>query len=600
VRQAEPPDDTSGDGNGRPISGERGPCFCGRRSAASASVDAAAFAAFPTHGTPNEAVTEKELILPVLAALGWHHLLPQQTASGHGRSDVPDQLLFATSVAKAAAQQERNDDARYRYGVAVVESKRWQRPLDRGQADDRLDAGTPSAQMLRYLSRAEVASERRIQWGILTNGRHWRLYWQGARSRAEEFLEIDLATLAGVPGVQPALAAPEVENRDHWLRVFLLLFGRDAFVAAPDDPQSRPFLLLAREESRYWEEEVSRDLGKRVFSDLFPDLLAALIRHDPAAPNVPGADYLAEVRRAALTLLYRLLFVLYAEDRRLLPTDDERYDDYSLRRLRRDVERRIDAGDAFSTRATAYDQDLRNLFGAISEGDASIGLPAYDGGLFEAGREALLERTRLPDAALAPLLDALSRREDGTGHRRWINFRDLSVQHLGSIYERLLEFEPVVAEDGGIALRPLPYARKGSGSYYTPESLVQRILHEAIDPIREEAVTRFREAVHSLGADRRPKPERLSDLAALDPAVRLLALKVLRPRDGQRSLSRVAGRLPHRPRPRAARRRRVRGSLGTRGESLSLTPCRSHRGDPPPGPRSGPLRGMEHRRSTAR
>lgn len=158
--------------------------------------------------------------------------------------------------------------------------------------------------------------------------------------------------------------------------------------------------------------------------------------------------------------------VLYAEDRRLLPADDARYDDYSLRRLREEVERRTDAGDALSARATAYDQRLRDLFAAIGEGDDSIGLPPYDGGLFEPGREPLLERTRLPDADLAPIVDALSRREGPLGRRRWINFRDLSVQHLGSIYERLLEFEPTVEADGRLALRLLPYARKGSGSYW--------------------------------------------------------------------------------------------------------------------------------------
>lgn len=489
------------------------------------------FTAFPVTGTPNEAVTEQDLILPVLSALGWENILPQQGASGTGRSDVPDQLLFATADAKAAAQQERSDDARYRYGTSFVESKRWQRPLDRGQTGDAHDSGTPSAQMLRYMSRAEVASDRRIQWGILTNGRHWRLYWQGARSRAEEFLEIDLAALAAAANAQPELAAPEVEKREHFLRVFLLLFGQQAFLPDPDDSRGRPFLQLARDESRYWEEQVSRDLGERVFEEIFPRLLEALIRRDPLAPAAPDAAYLADIRRAGFTFLYRLLFVLYAEDRHLLPTDDERYDDYSLRRLRQEVERRIDIGDVLSNRATAYEQHLRDLFTAIGEGDSSIGLPPYDGGLFETGRDPLLERTRLADADLAPLLDALSRRDDGAGRRRWINFRDLSVQHLGSIYERLLEFEPVLTGDK-VELRPLPYARKASGSYYTPEDLVRRILAETVRPLIDESLARFSEATEALAGDRRPKEERLDQLRRLDPASRLLALKVCDPAMG--------------------------------------------------------------------
>jgi hypothetical protein len=105
------------------------------------------------------------------------------------------------------------------------------------------------------------------------------------------------------------------------------------------------------------------------------------------------------------------------------------------------------------------------------------------------------------------------------------------VQHLGSIYERLLEFEPVVV-GGRVELRPLPYARKASGSYYTPEDLVRRILGETVGPLVDEALTKFTEAATALAGDRRAKEERLGDLRRLDPASRLLALKVCDPAMG--------------------------------------------------------------------
>lgn len=81
----------------------------------------------------------------------------------------------------------------------------------------------PSTQILRYLSRAEALSDRRIQFGMLTNGRIWRLYYQGAKSRSEEFFELDLPSLLPLP------LAPASAEQDHWLRVFLLLFGRASF-----------------------------------------------------------------------------------------------------------------------------------------------------------------------------------------------------------------------------------------------------------------------------------------------------------------------------------------------------------------------------------
>src|SRR3546814_4376976 len=92
--------------------------------------------------------------------------------------------------------------------------------------------------MLRYLSRAAVVSDETVQWGILTNGRQWRLYWQGARSRSEEFLQFDLAELGGVAGVNADLFASGDAEQVHYLRAFFLLFRRPAFLPQPGDPRS--------------------------------------------------------------------------------------------------------------------------------------------------------------------------------------------------------------------------------------------------------------------------------------------------------------------------------------------------------------------------
>ena len=164
-----------------------------------------------------------------------------------------------------------------------------------------------------------------------------------------------------------------------------------------------------------------------VFERLFPRLVTAMAQPDPAASQPPTADELDAVRREALILLYRLLFVLYAEDRNLLPVDDCRYDDYSLRKIREDVARRVDAHDVFSTSARRYCNDLKDLFRIINQGDASLGVPPYNGGLFDDRAHELLARLALSDAVLAELIDGLSRRPVGQ-ERRWINYRDLSVQ----------------------------------------------------------------------------------------------------------------------------------------------------------------------------
>ena len=131
---------------------------------------------------PNEAVTEQELIIPVLELLGWADHLPQQAASGG--EDVPDNLLFAGAGAKDAAAAGPLA-GRYRHAAAVQESKRFDLPLDASGSDpkprrprgnmlfempedygeDDAESGNgarkPHFQILRYLSTAEIESDGR-------------------------------------------------------------------------------------------------------------------------------------------------------------------------------------------------------------------------------------------------------------------------------------------------------------------------------------------------------------------------------------------------------------------------------------------------------
>jgi hypothetical protein len=484
------------------------------------------FKSFPVAGTPNESQTEQDLIHPILKLLGWEHTLPQVRASIKGRSDVPDVLLFENAEAKAKANAESEPAKRFRHGLAVCEDKAWQIPLDRSLRSKALQE-VPSTQILRYLTVSEIQSERKIQWGILTNGRHWRLYWQQARSRSEEFLELDLPAILGLPGFED-LFLPTEEKRQHWLKVFLLLFRRQAFLPGAD---GRDFHALALDEGRHWEERVARDLSTLVFDQVFPSLISSIVANDPHAANPPSADYLASVKEGALILLYRLLFILYAEDRNLLPVRDKRYDDYGMRKkVREDIASRIDEKNVFAETLGDYHSRVKRLFKAISKGERSLGLPPYNGGLFDDTKTPILERIELPDAVFAPMVDALSRHDDG-GRKRWINYRDLSVQQLGSIYERLLEYEPAFEKES-IVIRPNIFARKGSGSYYTSEELVALIIERTVGPLIDEKRDIFKENSLSLASDKRPNAERLRDLAALDPASAILTLRICDPAMG--------------------------------------------------------------------
>ena len=456
---------------------------------------------------PNEAVTEQELIRPVLELLGWADYLPQQGTTRN--EDIPDYLLFTDAASKERAAGRANPEERFRDASVVEESKRFGLSLDARDRDTGRQSRTPHGQILRYLSTADIESESRIRWGFLTNGGLWRLYDYRARPRATGYFEADLGEMLGSGG-------------EDGLRLFYLLFRRDSFT--PQQGATTSFLEAALAQGRRYEEKVAQDLSSVVFERVFPKLVQALA-------DGTGED-LSRVRHAALILLYRLLFVLYAEDRGLLPVNDPRYEDYGLRKPVRDhVAHRMQGSAVFSASASSYYDHLMTLFRQIDEGDESIGLPPYNGGLFASEAAPLLKTARLTDKIVGDIIYDLSHTET-EGTRHFVNYRDMSVQQLGSIYERLLEREPVRDDNGGIVVRPNSYARKDSGSFFTPQELVDLIVDRTLKPLAEERLKAFEDKSEDLRSDHRAIAERHAELLALDPAEAVLDLKVLDPAMG--------------------------------------------------------------------
>ena len=424
----------------------------------------------------NEAQTEHKLIYPVLKLLGWDvgNIDPQQRTS---TTDRPDALLRAQ---KGGAE-------------VILENKKWGVNLDRRKGRE----SAPSTQMLRYLSNAE-----RAEWGVLTNGELWRLYFRRANSKSEQFLELDLGRV---------LSAPKDDKRRlgvaHWARVFMLMFGRESYLPGVVFPHR------ARDESRKWELLITEGLSQKIFDNVFPDLTRAF------ANGKTGAKDLAQAREAAMITLFRLLFVLYAEDRALLPVGHKTYKGYELDGFRDRLQKF--EPEIWSARRTPKHSEFNWTCEFIDKGDDTIGLPPYNGGLFASSRAKLITENPLNDRAFVSALHALSY----DGEKR-INYRDLSVQHLGAMYERLLEQEVYVSGGGAgqVSVRLNKYARKSGGSYYTPEELVQLVIDGAVGVLLKEFKKEFDAAVKK----KAPKKK----LQELDPAARALKIKVCDPAMG--------------------------------------------------------------------
>jgi hypothetical protein len=214
--------------------------------------------------------------------------------------------------------------------------------------------------------------------------------------------------------------------------------------------------------------------------------------------------------RQILRMVYRLIFLLVAEDRELLfdpeadPRARERYlRFYSVGRVRRLAEKRR------GTRHGDLYHGLRLIMEKLGmdDGCPDLALPSLGSFLFSPEATETLQSLEI---ANRDLLDAVRSlcvlTYDGT--RRPVDFRNLGSEELGSVYESLLELHPDLNVDAGVfELRTAGgHERKTTGSYYTPTSLVQCLLDSALEPVLADAM-------------KAPDPERaILDLKVCDPA----------------------------------------------------------------------------------
>jgi len=425
----------------------------------------------------NEAQTEDRFIKPVLSALGFEFIV-QSDLPAVGSRRRPDYALYLDPEAREEATLQ-SDAAVYSNAVAVADAKRFDRPLkgrdtSGGLSDD------PEAQIVHYIS------VTKCPWGVLTNGRLWRLYAAAGDLVAGAHFEIDLVHVL------------EAEDSELFRR-FVLMFGADSFRPGVDGLTLLDRLL---EESDASSASVGAALQEQVFAAV-PLIAEGLL--DAEKPTQEALDAAFE---HALIMLYRLLFCLYAEARDLLPIQNRHYREYSLRKRRAELAEQLDAGRTFSRVSDDLYNDLRSLFRIVDQGDDDLAVNEYDGGLFDANAHPYFEGRWVSDALLAPALDKLFR-----VNADQVDYRDLSVRHLGTIYERLLAYELTTSNDG-LTLADSP-RRHGTGSYFTPRPVVDRIVERTLEPILARRSGEIADAALTGDA----ALERFLELRVLDPAM---------------------------------------------------------------------------------
>lgn len=487
--------------------------------------------------TANEAQTENDLIRPLLDELGVVFDVQTGLQAWSGRS-VPDYAVFRNEETRAAALPLRGTNDFWPLASAVMDAKAWSIELDQVSAGG--PGRTPAQQINEYLRDSDRP------WGVLTNGRTWRLYTRQERRRAVDRFEMEL---------EHAL-----DGSDDEFKLFVLVFGRLGLT--PDPLDSLTFADRVLRGSLEYATGIGERLRDRAFRTV--EVLArGLARHE--SWSNPTAEQRRTLYENSLVWLYRLLFVLSAEARGLLPIQNPTYrDHYSLAHHREDVRNRRGAN-AWAASSCGLFGSLRDLFRLIDAGDETLSIPPYNGGLFSEDAHPFLRDTCCPDPELGEAIFQLAFDQTPEGLVEPIDYRDIKPRDLGTIYEGLLEFRlstateplavgmregvevhvpatgtrPIVVSLGELYLQNDRGDRRASGSYYTPDYIVDYMIENSLAPVlaarsAEIAVEldHLREALDAAGDGE--KAQRAAEFAQAHHAVRdrLLDVRVLDPAMG--------------------------------------------------------------------
>ena len=341
------------------------------------------------------------------------------------------------------------------------------------------------------------ADDECLSWVVVVQGNRLRLYATavdagvGRRGRTETFVEC-----------QPTLLS------DEHLPYLWLLYSAEALARNGS-------LHEILEGSQRFSGDLAERLRERIYDHVVPELAQGVATE--RGLDGPTPEELRQTYEMALTILFRLLFIAYAEDRDLLPyRSNEAYRRRSLKQKAQELAEHVAKKTPISAGTSHWDE-VTLLWKAVAGGNSEWGVPAYDGGLFaedptvsECG--AALAEIALPNRAFEQALRRLLVIETPEGIPGPVDFRSLGVREFGTIYEGLLESELALADtnlvikkrkksglvyfpaqekdrpdvmSGQVYLHNRSGARKSSGSYYTKSFAVEHLLNGALEPALE-------------------------------------------------------------------------------------------------------------------
>ncbi|WP_133717051.1 Eco57I restriction-modification methylase domain-containing protein [Methylocaldum gracile] len=383
-------------------------------------------------------------------------------------------------------------------------------PLGLDEADPRFAiAGSGSRKKSAFQALQELLNASAEHcWGMVCNGKQLRLLRDAATLTRPSFLEVDLQDLLGG------------QRFAEFANVWRLLHVSRAPLPSPTARGA------GGEGACIWEQwrVAGQEEGARVRKGLSPAVTEALrtlgegfLQH-PGNEALRAALHTGELSKDAyfqqlLRLVYRLIFLFSVEERGLLHGNDDSQEalaarrayaeGYALARLR-DLCLKRRARNRFDD----HWQAVRIVFRGLADGERRLALPAL-GGLFAVSQCPHLDAAGLDNDHLLTALKHL-RWASHNGAPAPVDYRNMGPEELGSVYESLLEFDPRpdALQKTFELINTAGNDRKNTGSYYTPDSLVQELIQSALDPVIEQRLAS--NPAHPSGA--------LLSIRVIDPA----------------------------------------------------------------------------------
>ncbi|MBT4791829.1 MAG: N-6 DNA methylase [Halobacteriovoraceae bacterium] len=406
----------------------------------------------------------------IFEALGWTIEL-EETVSKHGVNNYPDYGLYS-NFSDWKKSKDLNGNNKFKKATAVADAKDWGINLDGKGFSNK----NPSFQIINYLKQTDK------EWGVLTDGRYWRIYSTRSESKHTTYYEIDLIKI---------LAAGDYER----FKYFFNFFRVEAF-----EPQSslndRCFLDFVFDDGKFYSQRVKSNLGERVYK-----VVDTICKGFLEGNKKPSEEELEDVYEYSMYYLFKLMFVLNCESKGLLEVNKQ--DDYyesSLRKKCFEIKEQFESGKNWSHQPRTYNY-INDLFNLLKTGDESIGVHRFGNEPFEVGSDEFYAENNISDEFLNSALLKLACDHDEDKNLQFIDYKILSPDHIGSLFEGLLEYK-LKKKGTTFALVSDNVDRKGAGAYYTPDYLVDFIIERTIAPLLKDK-----------------KPSDILKLKVLDPAM---------------------------------------------------------------------------------